>query len=69
MPQIIRSARYGLAHAGDTEVYKDQAAPDTHRATPHPAVWRSVADTLAGPPDATRCTTLFPANRADWGQP
>ena len=66
---MIRSARHGLAHAGDTEVYTDQAALDAHRATPHYAVGRSVADTLDGPPEATRCTTVFPAARADWGQP
>ncbi|MEK7445768.1 MAG: hypothetical protein AABZ70_13010 [candidate division NC10 bacterium] len=50
-------------------MYTDQAALEAHRATPHYAVWRSVADTLDGPPEATRCTTVFPAARADWGQP
>ena len=50
---MIRSARDGLAHAGDTEVYTDQAALEGHRATPHHAVWRSVAETLDGPPEAT----------------
>ncbi|MEK7837257.1 MAG: hypothetical protein AAB328_04665 [candidate division NC10 bacterium] len=50
-------------------MYTDQAALEAHRATPHYAVWRSVADTLDGPPEATRRTTVFPAARADRGQP
>lgn len=51
------------------EVYKDQAALEAHRAMPHYAVWRSAADTLEGPIEATRCKTVFPAARAYWGKP
>jgi len=51
------------------EVYRDQAALDAHRATPHYAVWRSVADTLEGPPEATRCQVAFPGTSAYWGKP
>ncbi|HKS89027.1 MAG TPA: putative quinol monooxygenase, partial [Stellaceae bacterium] len=43
------------------EVYRDEAAIEAHRAAPHYAVWRAAADTLDGPPEATRCTTVFPA--------
>jgi autoinducer 2-degrading protein len=50
------------------EIYKDQAAVEAHRATPHYAVWRSAADTLEGSPEATRCQTVFPAARAYWGK-
>lgn len=50
-------------------MYTAQAALDAHRATPHHAVWRSVAETLDGPPEATPCTTVCPAARADRGQP
>lgn len=49
------------------EVYKDQAALDAHRAAPHYAVWRAAADTLEGPTEPIRCTTVFPADRAYWG--
>src|SRR5512147_2270521 len=31
------------------EVYKDQAALEAHRNTPHYAIWRGVADVLDGP--------------------
>jgi (4S)-4-hydroxy-5-phosphonooxypentane-2,3-dione isomerase len=48
------------------EVYEDQAALDAHRATPHYAVWRGAADTLDGPTEATRCRTVFPAERSYW---
>ena len=51
------------------EVYKDQAALKAHRTMPHYAVWRSAADTLDGPIEATRCRTIFPAARAYWGKP
>jgi autoinducer 2-degrading protein len=51
------------------EVYNDQAALEAHRAMPHYAVWRSAADTLEGPIEATRCKTVFPAARAYWGKP
>ena len=50
------------------EVYKDQAALEAHRATPHYAVWRAAADTLDGPTEPTRCTPVFPAQRAYWGK-
>jgi autoinducer 2-degrading protein len=48
------------------EVYRDQAALDAHRAAPHYAVWRAAADTLAGPPEATRGETVFPADPRYW---
>ena len=63
-----------LQDAGDDtvyyffEVYEDEAALDAHRTTPHYAVWRAAADTLEGPPEATRCQTVFPADRAYWGK-
>jgi (4S)-4-hydroxy-5-phosphonooxypentane-2,3-dione isomerase len=50
------------------EVYADQAALEQHRAAPHYAVWRAAIDTLEGPPEATRCTTVFPKERAYWGK-
>ena len=50
------------------EVYKDQAALEAHRNAPHYAVWRAAADTLDGSPEATRCATVFPAERAYWGK-
>ena len=42
------------------EVYRNEAALEAHRAAPHYAVWRAAADTLDGPPEATRCDTVFP---------
>src|SRR5207245_5124004 len=39
------------------EVYKDQAALEAHRNTPHYAIWRGVADVLEGPTEPTRCQT------------
>jgi (4S)-4-hydroxy-5-phosphonooxypentane-2,3-dione isomerase len=48
------------------EVYRDEAALEAHRAAPHYAVWRAAADTLEGPPEATRCDTVFPAAAAYW---
>jgi quinol monooxygenase YgiN len=48
------------------EVYKDEAALEAHRAAPHYAVWRAAADTLDGPAQATRCTTVFPAATDYW---
>jgi autoinducer 2-degrading protein len=48
------------------EVYKDEAALEAHRAAPHYAVWRAAADTLDGPAQATRCTTVFPAATGYW---
>lgn len=48
------------------EVYRDEAALEAHRAAPHYAVWRAAADTLDGPPEATRCDTVFPAAADYW---
>ena len=48
------------------EVYRDQAALEAHRAAPHYAVWRAAADTLDGPPEATRCQSVFPAAAGYW---
>lgn len=48
------------------EVYKDEAALEAHRAMPHYAVWRAVADTLDGPTEATRCTIVLPAVLGYW---
>lgn len=48
------------------EVYKDEAALEAHRAAPHYAVWRAAADTLDGPTEATRCTTVFPSATDYW---
>jgi autoinducer 2-degrading protein len=50
------------------EVYKDQAALEAHRNAPHYAVWRAAADSLDGPAEAVRCSTVFPAERAYWGK-
>ena len=50
------------------EVYKDQAALEAHRLTPHYATWRGAADTLDGPTEPTRCATVFPAARPYWGK-
>ena len=51
------------------EVYKDRAALDAHRTTPHFAAWQKADDTLDGPIEVTRCQTIFPADRAYWGKP
>ncbi len=48
------------------EVYQDERALEAHRAAPHYAVWRAAADTLDGPPQATRCDTVFPAAAGYW---
>ena len=48
------------------EVYRDEAALEAHRAAPHYAVWRAAADTLDGPPQATRCRSVFPAAASYW---
>src|ERR1700737_3540137 len=48
------------------EAYRDEAAPEAHRVAPHYAVWRAAADTLDGPPQATRCQTVFPAAADYW---
>ena len=48
------------------EVYRDEAALEAHRATPHFARWREAVDTLDGTPEATRCRTVFPAAEEYW---
>ena len=48
------------------EVYRDEAALAAHRAAPHYAIWRAAADTLDGPPQATRCDAVFPAAAEYW---
>jgi len=48
------------------EVYRDEAALETHRAAPHFAAWQAAADTLDGAPQATRCQTVFPAAAGHW---
>ena len=48
------------------EVYTGAAALEAHRATPHYAVWRAVADTLDGPTEAIRCRSVFPASADYW---
>ena len=51
------------------EVYKDQAALEAHRTMAHYAIWReAAADSLDGPTEATRCESVFPAERAYWGK-
>ena len=50
------------------EVYTGPEALEAHRATPHYAVWRAVADTLDGPTEAIRCQPVFPASRGYWGK-
>jgi len=43
------------------EAYRDEAALEAASRGTHYAVWRAAADTLDGPPQATRCQTVFPA--------
>ncbi|HUG35712.1 MAG TPA: putative quinol monooxygenase [Candidatus Limnocylindrales bacterium] len=50
------------------EVYKDEAALEAHRKAPHYAVWRAAADSLDGPTEPVRCTTVFPKERPYWGK-
>ena len=48
------------------EVYKDEAAFQTHTKMPHFAAWREATkDLMAGTPTAVRCTNVFPSD-ADW---
>jgi (4S)-4-hydroxy-5-phosphonooxypentane-2,3-dione isomerase len=51
------------------EVFTDAAAMDVHRATPHFAAWRAVADALDGPSEVTQCRTIFPADPEYWHKP
>src|SRR3979411_209049 len=46
--------------------YLHRAALEAPRAPPHSAVGRAAADTLDGPPEATRCQTVFPAAAEYW---
>src|SRR5260370_40364130 len=48
------------------EVYRDEAALEAHRATPHFTLWRAAADTLDGAAEAIRCRPVFPAAAAYW---
>jgi len=48
------------------EVYKDDAAVEAHRAAPHYAVWKAVADTLDGPAERIETRSVFPADPAYW---
>lgn len=50
------------------EVYEDQAALEKHRTMPHYEIWRAAADTLDGPTQPTRCTTVFPSARPYWAK-
>ena len=49
------------------EVWRDEAALDAHRASPHLARWAAKRDSglVVGPLEATRCRTLFPRD-GDW---
>ncbi len=49
------------------EVYKDEAARQAHRATPHFKVWSDAADTLDGPVERVLGVTVFPSDPAYWG--
>lgn len=48
------------------EVYKDDAAVEAHRAAPHYAVWKAVADTLDGPVERIETRSVFPADPSYW---
>ena len=50
------------------EVYRDEAAIEAHRKTPHYATWRAVADVLDGPTEPTRLTTVFPSAPGYWAK-
>lgn len=51
------------------EVFTDEEAMEAHRATPHFAAWRAVADALDGPYEVTQCRTTFPVDRTYWAKP
>lgn len=43
------------------EVYRDEAAFEAHKQTPHLARWQRAAEVcLDGPTQAVRCATVFP---------
>lgn len=49
------------------EVYKDQAAVESHRATPHFEMWSEASkECLDGPIERTATQTVFPADTAYW---
>ena len=48
------------------EVYKDEAAHEAHRATPHYAALRAADDTRDGPSEVARAQTVFPSDRVYW---
>jgi len=48
------------------EVYADEAAIQAHRAAPHYAVWKAVADTLEGPAERVETRTVFPSDKGYW---
>jgi autoinducer 2-degrading protein len=48
------------------EVYVDNAAIDAHRAAPHYAAWRAVADTLDGPVEVVDSQSVFPGDPEYW---
>lgn len=51
------------------EIYKDKAAMDAHRATPHFDVWLKASnEVLDGQPERTLCETVFPADPTYWGK-
>lgn len=51
------------------EVYRDQAAVEAHRATPHFAMWSEAAkECLDGPVERTATQTVFPSDPAYWAK-
>jgi quinol monooxygenase YgiN len=49
------------------ELYRDEAAFDAHRATPHLARWRAAAaEVLQEPSSAVRTNSVVPADAAYW---
>ena len=48
------------------EVYRDAAALEAHRGTPHFAVFSGALDALDGAPQVIRCDPVFPAQAAYW---
>src|SRR5579864_8892647 len=51
------------------EVYKDQAAVEAHRATPHFAMWSEASkECIDGPIERTGTQTVFPSNTSYWAK-
>jgi autoinducer 2-degrading protein len=51
------------------EVYKDQAALEAHRATPHFAMWNEASqECLAAPAERTPTQAVFPSDPAYWAK-